>query len=58
MAAKIKTGNCRNCRNSRNSEPPGNIKTKSNLGDEINDNPATFAVTDRENIRIRLRISN
>ena len=54
MAAKIKTGNCRNRRNRRNSEPPGNIKTKSSLGDEDNDNPATFSVADREDLRRRL----
>ena len=46
VPAKIKTGNNRN---SRNSEPLGNIKTKSSLGVEYNDNdPAT--VTDRDEL--------
>jgi hypothetical protein len=53
MAAEIETENCRNC---RNGEPPGKIKTKSILCDEDNDNnPATFSITDRENLRRKLR---
>ena len=53
-AAEIKTGNSRNSRNSRNSEPLGNIKTKSSLGDEDNDNPAT--VTDRDELLRKIEI--